>query len=309
LRAHLLYLAALLIVPPLAIATPASGAPSLCSISLTLGTQSIYARVSSSEGATDGVGGSVAMNMPPGFKGALTLLASTDTGWPVNVEPRSISGEGSFSESFFVAVTAPAAEPAGLAGEVKVEAKGSVAGVPCPDPDPAAAPVVVMPYLEVFNGQIPPDSVRVNGEAGQASFDIEVEVLSNARVDVAFNFRADPGISVDAPTGLSLNASGSVPSRGNISVQLRAPGLSPGPHDVSIFVKASAQQLPTHSGLLALTIYVPRGNSTPVPLNLMIVALMGLAAAAGLGWWWHRARVTARALERFERLRPPKVIK
>lgn len=266
----------------------AGEAPDPCQVSLALTVPEMTAAVSSGEGAQARSTVIVTFQKPASLQAVVRLVASTDTGWPITVEPelRIIdSGTGTY---FLVSVEAPPASPAGPSGTVRVVAQVAVGGFSCPVAPEATASLTVLPYLDVFSGQIPVGSVDNEGSIGRASFDIVVRVRSNTAVHVAFIYHADSGIAVDSPAAVDFPATFSETAERSVSVVLRAPSLRPGSHDVNITVRAEGSDLPAKDGQLGLTIIVPRGRAPAAMPWGEVAAAAGAAAAVAAVFFWSR---------------------
>jgi len=281
--------AALFLFVPLAAA-----APDPCQATLDFASNGMAAPVTSSKDGVASTGVEVHFQKPPGVQAVVELSASTDTGWPITVEPeRYILDSGSVAY-FFVSVTAPAATPAGEGGTVRAVASVAVGGYDCPVDPEATTAVTVLPYLDKFSGTIPVVSLDNRGDIGLASFDIVIEVRSNTVILVSIIFLADNTITVEAPSSFEFQPTFDVVGTRIAHVTLRAPGLRPGPHDVNITVRAQAADLPEKNGELGLTIYVPRGpaqHSLPWgDIALAVIAVIAVAAVAVVVTWRRRRR-------------------
>ena len=272
-------------------APPATAAPDPCHVTVNLADPVMTAAVTSAQGAKVRSTVIVTFQKPPPLQAVIRLAASTDTGWPLTVEPEIQivdSGSGTFFE---ILLQAPAALAPGASGTVRVAAEVTLGGYKCPVAPESAATVVVLPYLDAFSGQIPVGSIDNQGSIGRAEFDILVRVRSNTAVHVAFLFHADPAIDVTAPTSLDFPATFSEVSERTIHVVLRAPGLRPGSHDVNITVHAEGADLPPKDGQLGLTIMVPPGRAPDsFQWGELIPAAGAAAAGAAVVVLWRRHR-------------------
>ena len=270
---------------------PAAAAPDPCKATVSFGGPEMVAAVTSTEGAQVRSTVIVTFQKPPPIQAVIRLAASTDTGWPVTVEPDLQivdSGSGTYFE---VTVETPPALAPGPSGTVRVVAQVTLGGFTCPVEPDATATLVVRPYMDAFSGQIPIGSLVNEGSVGRAEFDILVRVRSNTAVHVVFLFRADPDIDVDAPLSLDFPATFSEASERTIHVVLRAPGLRPGSHDVNITVHAEGNDLTPKDGQLGLTIIVPRGFApASFQLEQWVPAAGAAAAGAAVVVLWRRRR-------------------
>lgn len=269
----------------------AGAAPDPCQVSLTFTIPEMTAAVSSSEGAPARSNVIVTFQKPPPLQAVVHLVASTDNGWPITVEPELQIVDSGTRTSFLVSIEVPPASPAGPAGGVRAVAQVSVGGFSCPVEPEATATLAALPYLDVFSGQIPVGSVANAGSIGRASFDIVVRVRSNTAVHVAIIFHADRGIAVDAPTAVDFPATFSETAERTVSVVLRAPNLRVGSHDVNITVRADGSDLPSKEGQLGLTIIVPPGRApTAVPWGAFAAGAGAAAAGVAVFFGFRRGR-------------------
>ncbi len=174
-------------------APPAAAAPDPCHVTVEIADPLMTAAVTSAQGAQARSTVIVTFQKPPPIQAVIRLAASTDTGWPLTVEPEFQivdAGSGTFFEIF---LEAPAALPPGAAGTVRVAAEVTLGGYKCPAVPEATATLSVLPYIDAFSGQIPVGSIDNQAAVGRAEFDILVRVRSNTDVHVDFLFPADPG--------------------------------------------------------------------------------------------------------------------
>lgn len=71
------------------------------------------------------VGGTLSIDKIPGERFLVTLYGKIDTGWAVSITPQQVAFQNNIKvQGFTVTVTAPAATPTSLAGDLRIEARG-----------------------------------------------------------------------------------------------------------------------------------------------------------------------------------------
>jgi hypothetical protein len=268
-----------------------------CQVTIESTSSAPEARVSSSDGATAMASGEVTFQQPAGTTAVVNLSASTDTGWPVSIDPQTATLNKQSPVFFVVIIQVPAAAPAGASGNIIVDARVRINTFACTAPAPLTMPVTVGPYVDVFGARILDASQQPAASGPWQAFDIEVEVRSNAPMRVNFAYTGDGGWQADGPTFVDVQPTFQLVATEAIHVSVHGDQLRPGYTGIDVLVSGVVDGLAPYAGHLGFLIYVPPTLIGPVPTPLpdTMVVLALTAAAIGAGLVVHRRNVKQRA--------------
>lgn len=272
------------------VAAQTAGAPSPCTIELSVGDTAEEAAVSSTSPAAVLFFGNYTVSMPPLAERAVVSLVSTvDTGWVSTVSPSSVTISGNVRMGpFTVTVVAPAGALPEEVGLATVAATMVVVGLQCEDTLEGLS-ITPLPYFDGFTGRIDPQNVTLRSGAG--SFTLLIGAKANVPVSISIEYSGPEGVTFSGPSSVALPGPGSGPMEVNVTVRISAGGLAAGSYQLEILVRGTTAEGLTHQGQLLAPLEVPLPGD---PLQGAPWAVIGGAAAVGVAcvgaYGWRRQR-------------------
>ncbi len=290
---------ALLALSALWIAPPGTAAEDGCAVSVALvPSERLASATLESNGAVTFLG-TVAVNKPENWTGAIRLEAKLSRNWSVAVHPSAPTfAEGARANATFnVTVLVPAATRANDRGQLTVTAYGEFNGTSCRAQ--AQSIVGAREYYGAMSVDVAPASVRLEWGSPPISVLVRAQQLTNnpgepslsgASVQAPAGFRASipPTVTLSALTNASVGA--------EFAMELEWAGAAPGRYVGVITVRPGGirglGEAPVENATALLEVIVPEPLWT---FQLWASAAIGtLTASATAVWLWRATSETPR---------------